>query len=321
MPVKTAGYLANTAANTERGPTEALWYAPGSPNAWIADFIQDPRLGMYFFDDFLTFPKLASGSLGPVAAGLGWGYFGTANAAVADDGIVGAGLKFSASTTASQGNNISSLTGAFQIINGSAALQGRLVFEARVRANGIANTQNDTFVGLMDNGGGTSGIPISGTPGTLSATPNLIGFHKRGGTTNATDWNFVYQLAGGTAVYPTNLQNLVNTVTGSAYVNSAYVKLGFVYNPNAVPILINTAVTAGTLVQTVGVISRPMIQVYVNGQPAAAFLNSANLTSAVSGAAFPTGFMGPVFAFYEAAASVGYDSAIDWIRVAQNAIT
>ncbi len=56
MAVKTMGYNANgpanTTANTQRGPSESVWNPVNPGGAGVADYQQDPRLGIQFFDDF-----------------------------------------------------------------------------------------------------------------------------------------------------------------------------------------------------------------------------------------------------------------------------
>jgi hypothetical protein len=320
MAVKSVTYLANqptTSAlgsqNTERGPTEDLWGAPGAPNAWIADFLQSPRLGMYFFDDFKTCGiSPATGSAQGFSGEMNYSAYATTGGVIADSAIVGGGINLSGATTAHQGVALGSLTTGFQIVTSTTVYQQRLVFECRVQLSlaSLANSKSDVFIGLSDTVP-ASQVPISNTGGTLSTTPGLIGFHKRGGTTNAADWNFVYQLAGGTAVYPTNLQALVATVLGTAPSTTtlAFYKLGFVYDPFAPPLVISSASTG----QTAGNVARPIIRVYVNGVPAAAFLTTTN----VGGAAFPVTTLSPNIAFMQQSTTAAVSCDVDWVRVAQ----
>src|SRR5438105_109151 len=141
MAVKNIGYVANaptnslaSANNTERGPTEIIWGAPGAPNAWVEDFLQDPRLGMHFFDDFLNiggFPAAATAA----SLSIGnWSLYAGSNAGpLTDAGIVGGGILF----TPSSGNvstglsntqvTLNSQVGAYQTSansSGNSALQG-----------------------------------------------------------------------------------------------------------------------------------------------------------------------------------------------------
>lgn len=305
MAVKSAQYAPALTADISRGPSIAIWDGFNIPA-----ILENPGLGMYFFDDFIVCPSSpATGSALPWGS---WAAFLETNGAITDGALEGGVIKLAASTTAHQGVSLNSLAGSFRITTTSTlALNKKLAFEARVAVSSIAASQQDTFVGLMDTGGGLTLEPITATGGLLTTTPNLIGFHQKGGASGFADWNFVYQLGGGTAVYPTNLQALITTVTGVAPVAAAFVKLGFIFDPNPPSLLISSASTG----QTVGVLAKPMIQVFVNGQPAPAFLTSTN----VQGTTFPTGFMGPVMAFKQQSTTASISSSFDWIRVAQGA--
>lgn len=333
MANKSVVYLANTAANTERGPTEAIWGAPGSPNAWVADFIQDPRLGMYFYDDFLVAGYVAGAAA--VTGSLGqWSVYLGSTATVGDGGIVGGGLQFNpASIAVSSGTStpttaIAGLAGSFQITansSGASALQGRLAFEARVMLTSVAASQRDAFVGLADQTTPASGLPFlvlsGGSSQMLTTTRNLIGFYNAD-QGRGQDWAFVFQLASTAPVFCSNLNSLVSRVTGSAIAAGTFYKLGFVYDPNAQTQTIGTASDG----QTVGAIAKAMIKVYVNGVQAAAFLTQ---QQNILTASFPTGIMAPLVAFANCSSSGTGNSAtsqsgqmvIDWLRVAQNAIT
>lgn len=315
MAVKNATYIGGIGADTGRGPSEYLTGAPGGAGGWIADFLQDPSLGMYFYEDFLVAPNYPGGSY-TGSAGR-WSIFSTANGAFADDGIVGGGLRLQASTTADQGVTLGSDAGAYRLITAAGALQGRLAFECRVLASTgsyTASTQ-DTFVGLCDTTP-ASQIPITNTNGTLASTISAIGFHKRGGATVPQDWSFVFCVSGQTIQYPTNLTTLVTTVTGTAPVVGTYYKLGFVFDPtpSCTPLYVSSVASSN---QTVSQLAAPIIRVFVNGQPAAAFLIKADVTAAT----FPTGVMAPVFAFMQQSTTSGIYSAIDWLSVAQAAIS
>lgn len=309
MAAKTIGVLNNLSANTERGPSPVLWNATGSHGGWIADFIQDPRLGMSVLDDF-RFAGIspATGSATNFHGENVWYAYLDTNAVITDSGIIGGGINLAASTTANQGVALGSQTNSFQLITSGGALQGRLIFETRVRCStaSVAASKSDVFFGLVDASGlPASAVPITGTGGTLATAAGFIGFHKRGGATNGADFNFVYNVAGGTPVYATNLQNLILTVTGTAMAGGTFYKLGFDFNPSAEPMLIVSASTG----QTAGVIARPLIKVYVNGLMAAAFLTSTN----VAGAAFPVTLMNPAIAFKQQSTTAAVNADVDWI--------
>lgn len=310
MAVQTNVIKGNLSASTSRGPSYSIW-----ADMPIAAIQQDPSLGMYVFDDFL----IAGGWLSTNTAGgsMGaWASYGSTGS-LQTDGALEGGVLSLGSDGDQESATIASLAGAFRITTTSTlALNQRLAFEARVAVGTIATTKMDMFVGLADKLTSSNimvnTIPISTTDDALSTVPNLIGFHKKSGA--STEINFVYQLAGGTAVYPTGLTTLMNSITGALLVaqsgQTGFVKLGFLFDPNAAPVLITSASTG----QTAGVLARPLIRVFVNGLPAAAFLTSVN----VQGAAFPTGFMGPVFSVMQTATGAN-QGLIDWIRVCQEA--
>lgn len=316
MAVKTIGVLGNLSPDTERGPSPSIWNANGSNNAWWADFLQDPRLGLVFWEDFkIAGISPAAGSAANFGAEGNWYAYLDTNGVITDSGIAGGGIHLAASTTAHQGVALGSLTNAYQIITSGAAYQGRMYFECRVQNStaSYAASTSDFFIGLVDaSGTPASAVPITATGGSLATAAGFIGFHKRGGATNGTDFNFVYNVAGGTPVYATNLQNLITTVTGTAPVGATYYKLGFVYNPAAEAILISSASTG----QTAGTLARPIIQVYVNGQPAAAFLTSTN----VGGTAFPVTLMAPTIAWKQQSTTAAVNADIDWLGIAQESI-
>lgn len=333
MALKSVLYNANTVANTERGPSEAIWGAPGSPNAWVEDFLQDPRLGMHFFDDFLVTgdgPGAATAYTGSLGQ---WSLYQGSNSGTLQDGkIIGGGLQWlpSSGTVAGGASTptvaISSLTGAYQIItnsSGASALQGRLAFEARVMLTSITSGQRDAFVGLSDAAPGATNpftVVSAGSSNLLTSTQNLIGFYNAD-SGRGQDWAFVYQLASTAPVFASNLNSLVSRVTGTAIAAGTFYKLGFVYDPNAAVLVIGTASDG----QTVANLAKGMLKVYVNGQAAAAFLTQ---TQNILTASFPTGIMGPIAAFTPVSTSGTGNSAtnvaglmtLDWLRVAQNLI-
>lgn len=307
----------NTATSSQRGPSYSLW--KGKTPCPVRDFIEDPAAGMYFFDDFLLCGQIPVATGGTSVTNMGqWGLYCSQGGLLTDMALEGGAISIG-SDGDQESVTLASLAGSFRITTTSTlALNSTLWFETRVSVGTIATTKSDVFVGLCDklvtSNLLVNTIPISTTDDTLSTVPNLIGFHRKSGTGN--DWSFVYQLAGGTAVYPTGLTTLMTTVTGSAAVaqsgQTGWVKLGFLFDPAAPLQTIGTASTG----QTVGTVRQPLIRVFVNGLEAAAFLTTTN----VQGAAFPTGFMGPVFSNMQTATGAN-QAGIDWIRVAQRAFT
>lgn len=319
MAVKSFQYLNNLAADTERGPSPSIWGSPGSGNAWIADFIQEPRLGLYQFEDFKSCGITpATGSAGNFIGDTAWYAYGDTAGVITDANIVGGGITLAGGTTDNAGIALGSLAQSYQLVTSAAALQGRLAFECRVAMStaSYVATRNDMFLGLVDASGTPAAVlPITATGGLLTTAAGLIGFHKRGGTTGAVDWNFVYQVAGGTAVYATNLQALITTVTGVAPVGGTYYKLGFVFDPFNAPLLPITSASTGQTASPNA--TRAMVRIYVNGLQAAAFLTSTN----VLGTAFPTTVMSRAAAYRNDNTTAALSGSVDWVGVGQNAIS
>lgn len=308
MSVNTIEVKANLVASTSRGPSAAIW-----ADCPVHDIIENPGLGMYVFDDFLVAGNAVMSSAYKNSIGA-WQVYGDAGATFVD-GIAEGGVVTFGSDGDNEGLTLSSAAGSFRITTtATLALNGKLWFEARVNRSTLTATKGDFFIGLCDNllssGIPAAAIPISTTDNVLSTVPNLIGFHSKGN--GSTEWNFVYQLAGGTAVYPTGLTTLMNTITGAVLASATqFVKLGFLFDPAAYTKQISSASTG----QTAGNLAKPLITVFVNGLPAPAFLTSTN----VQGTAFPTGFMSPVMAVMNQTGTVPPTMSVDWIRVAQNA--
>lgn len=326
----------NTTANTERGPSQQIWNWNGQGNAGPADFSQDPRLGMSFFDDFLVSGfDPGAGAAAALSGNLGqWSVYVGSTAQIRDGGIVGGGLQFvPGSIAVSSGAStpttaISSMTGAFRISansSGASALQGKLAFECRLMFTSVTDVKRAAFAGLIDEGAPSATTPFlvvsGGSSNELASTRNLIGFYFPSSGLGG-DCRFVYQLADTAAVFPTNLASLVSTVTGSSIVAGTSYKFGFVYDPAAEVKTISSASTG----QTVGQQAKAMLKIFVNGMEAQTFLTQ---TANILTASFPTGIMGPCVAFANVSNSGTSNSATnlsglmtcDWVRVMQNATT
>lgn len=338
MAVRTVGYIGtpwsgSQAQDTERGPSPSIWYQQGTQNAWWADFQQDPRLGMIFWDDFMHGGYWASTSGGAFTGGFhadtNWYAYADENGTIADAGLIGGVMNLSASTTAHQGVALSSAFHGTQLVTSAGILQGRLTFECSVEikdgaAGAWVASTSDMFVGLMDNSGlPASAVPITNTGGSLATAAGFIGFHKRGGSTNGTDFNFVYNVAGGTPQYFSGLDNIITGVTGTAPVAGTFYKLGFVFDPQAEAINITSgnALSNGSQTQAQG-IQTPVIYVYVNGVPAAAVITKAMITTgSANNAYFPDTLMAPCIAFKQQSTTASVSADVDWVEVAQQAVT
>jgi hypothetical protein len=345
MAVKTVGYLANTVANTERGPSEVVWQTGNTGNAWIEDFMQDPRLGVYTWDEF---DSSGVGNLALLGVGqalsftnLGrWSLLVPAGGGVVDAGIIGGAIQLTPGSLAIASTNqttafLTSNFGCYQLItnsSGASALQGRLAFEARIALTSVTNGKRDVFVGLCDplasstvttqalypfTQGGSSSNNLNST----ITTNGLIGFYFPSASATGLpsgDCAFVYGLSNLAKVVGSNLKGLISNVTGSAIAAGTYYKLGFVYDPIAPPTQISSASDG----QTAGNVAKAMITIYVNGLKAAAFLTQ---TQNILTASFPTGVMTPLVALSPTSSGTGNTATnqagllnLDWIRVAQN---
>jgi hypothetical protein len=313
MSVRTVTYAPTIAGDTNRGPSRPIW-----KDCPLMDFIQDPHFGTYFFDDFLVSSQFGTTNA-PTDMGM-WGAFPDTNALVdVDLQAEGGVLALTGGTNSGVGITLAASSGAFRFVTATPfTLQTKMWFECRFAISSITSANMDVFIGLADNTTANlttaTNTVINTTTNTLTTTPNLFGFHKRS-TTNPADIGLAFNVAGGTVQYPTNLQTLVNTVTGANMVvqsgsaGAGFVKVGFVFDPNAYTQAIGSASSS----QTLGTISRPMIQPYVNGLKSPAFLTGAQN---IQVATFPTGFMSPVIAVKTRTATK-VDLFVDWIRVAQ----
>jgi hypothetical protein len=306
--VKTIPYLANLAADTNLGPSQAIW-----GDCPILEFLEDPskgRVSRLFARDLSGHPATSGGAYaGPVGGGGAAAYLYQGGSIT--DGAAEGGSAVLASDGDNEGAAVGAAVGGYQLYDGT-NLQGKLWFEARVASSSVTATKHDAFVGLFDgfcaSGVPQAAVPITTTDNTL-ADVNLIGFHKKGNA--ATDWSFVYKLAGTTIVYPTNLTTLAATVLGAALTAGQSVKLGFVFDPNGGSKVISSASTG----QTAGQTKKALITVFINGLPAVAFLTSDN----TGGGAFPTGVMGPGLAVMNQTGTTPGSLAAKWVQVAQRA--
>ncbi len=323
MGVKTVQYSSQIAQDTSRGPSQGLWF-----DCPIDDAYQGFGGGigtqlMLVQEDFLAAGQIpatnAAHNLGSLAV------FADTNATVnTDPNQEGGVLQIGAGTNNSVGVAVGAYDGAFRLVSGASGfpLGQKLWFECRIATKSIAASVRDIFIGLCDNGpllfNATAGLWSAAD--TFQTTRSFIGFNARGGATNPGDFGFVAQATGQTLQRFTNLTTLVTTVTGTAPTayatvsnapSTGFVKLGFTFDPTAgnTTRLIGSASTG----QTAGNLAKPLVEVFVNGQLAAAFLTSTN----VQAATFPATWLGPVIAWRSAAATTAGDAYIDWFRVAQ----
>jgi hypothetical protein len=312
----------NLTANTDRGPSGSIW--ADCPMDDLNTYIQN---GLFFKDDFLMSGNLtttnAIGSMGQ------WATWADTSCVLGTDPQQDGGvILLSDAANITKNITLGSTAGGFRMVSAATnnpLINAKLWFECRVAVGSITTTKRDAFIGLVDN---TTSFSTASATGVINAgnalqtVPNLFGFHFRS-STNPTDVGLAFNVAGGTVQYPTNLQTLSTTVAGAALTAFAagatgalatgFVKLGFVYDPFAQSRLISSASSG----QTVGNTAKPLITIFVNGQPAAAFLSSTNVVAAT----FPTGWMAPTISYTSRAATASGGFYVDWIQVAQIANT
>lgn len=318
MPVNELT-IAPASLDTTRRPSAGLW----QDCPWDA-LISNPGMGIGIFDDFETIPSISTAAaIGTVGRWAAW----LASGQTILDGVEEGGVaKFDGTTTA-KSTILTSNAGSIRIVGPTAAfalLGGRFWGEMRIALGSVASSQQGVFFGLADhtssqiNSGDTTIMASGGN--TLTNTKNLIGVFNRT-TTSPADFSAVFQPAGGSAVFPTSLTTLVNTVTGAnmaAYAASTpkgqgtgFVKIGFKINLST-QLPFKAAPASPPSGQTQGTLYRPSIQFFVNGVAAPAFL-SPNIIQA---ATFPNNCLfSPVFNYINIAGATA-PVYVDWLRFA-----
>lgn len=200
------GSLAVGAADTSRGPSQAIWAE--CPWLEIASGAVD---GIAFFDDFLSGPRVAAGAEAAYSLYRG---FASTGGLVADGGEWGGTLDLS-SDGDDEGASFRTSCSPYQIARG----QGKFWFEARVKTSTIADTKHNLFVGFMADNALTATVPV--TAAGAIADVNIVGFHRLEGDGDYFDT--VYKADGVTQV----------TVQADAAVIVAdtWVKLGIMFDP------------------------------------------------------------------------------------------
>lgn len=314
--MKTVNYLANLAQSTQRGPSQVILgdCDVNGINSQQMEFAG----GQWVYDDFNLIGNPGSSSGGALAASTGrWASYVYQGGTVTDAQLEGGVISLQ-SDGDNEGYMLQSSAGSFRIVTTSTlALNQKLWFEARVACSTVTATKNDAFVGLaipaLSSGLPRAAYPITTTDDTMDATNGtFLGFQRKG-TASPTDWSVTFNLAGGTVNYPTGLQTLVATALGAAMTASQYVKLGFLFDPNALP----AQITVPTARQTAGNTRKKLIRFFVNGVELPTFLSSDDVQNATAGQAFPTGFMCPTIQIMNQTGSTPGSLLADWIYCGQ----
>lgn len=307
----------NTSPDTTRGASNNIW-----ADCPLPLFREDPTQGWDFTDDFNMTGNVTMAS-GAAAGSMGqWSIYGYQGGQINDAQLEGGVIKLS-----SDGDNegialLSSAGSARFLTTSTLALNQKMWFECRVAKSSVATAHLTGFVGLMaptlSSGLPAAAQPLTTTDDTPMTAGSLFGFLLTGTTSTRggpTEVGVTFVLASGTVNYPTNLQTLMASTGNTVLAADTYVKLGWVYDPNALTGLVTTA----TARQTAGSLRRKLIRFFVNGLECPTFLSSDDVVNATSGQAFPTAFMAPCVAMMNMASQSSDYLAIDWIRIAQAA--
>ncbi len=306
----------NLSANTLRGRSGAVWSSCPSN-----EFRADPSKGQILEEDFLlagnaTMSSALAGSVGR------WSMYGYAGAQVNDAQKEGGVITLS-SDGDQEGLALLSSAGSYRFVTTSSlALNQKMWFEAKVSRSDIATAKGEFFVGCMkptlSSGLPAAAQPITVTDDTLMTAGDLFGFHccsstgVRGGMTEVA---VAFCLASGTVNYPTNLTTLLASTGQSVLAANAFVRLGWIFDPDA-PV---RRVTAATARQTVGTMRKALIRFYVNGLEHPTFLTYEDVQNATATQAFPTAFMSPCIAHMNTTGSSPATTSIDFLDIAQRA--
>lgn len=316
MAMKTYQFANNLGGpQTNRGRSQAIWF--DCPTGELAE---NNDFGTFFSDDFTMIGNVdataaVKGSVGQWSAYLAAGGF------IADGAADGAVISFG-SDGDNEGVTLISSAGRFRLMKSVAGTlfpTKKTWFEASVGTSTIAATKRDDFVGLaipaLSGNLPRANYPITTTDDTLDATNGtFIGFHRKG-TAAPTEWQFVFNLAGGTINYVTNLTALMNTALGAVLTANQMVKLGFILDP-ATPV--RKVGSLPTARQTTGQLATPLIRVFVNGvEIFKTWLSAADVLNATAAQAFPTGFMSPCLATMNQTGTTPGTMLADFIQVAQ----
>lgn len=318
MGQKTVQFANNLGgAQTYRGNSHSIWF-----DCPIEEFQADNDYGTFFRDDFTMIGNVdataaVQGSVGQWSAYLAAGGF------IADGAADGAVISFG-SNGDNEGVTLISSAGRFRLmksVGGTLFPTKKTWFEASVGTTTVAATKRDDFVGLaipaLNANLPRANYPITTTDDTLDATNGtFFGFHRKG-TAAPTDWQLVFNLAGGTINYVTNLTTLLVTAGLPALVANQMVKLGFILDPNQAPKKIGAFPTAR---QTSNTFGTPLIRIFVNGiEILKTFLTGLDVLNATAAQAFPTGFMSPCLATENQTGTTPGSMLADWIQCAQYA--
>jgi hypothetical protein len=210
--MNTVTYRKNLSADTTRGPSPNIW-----ANCPVLDILEDPGLGMYFFDDFLNFSKHVSAqNVQQYASYIDTGV--TIQSLPLIQGVLevaGNDADNDEGSITTGGN-----TGTLAVISDTAGDDKKLWFEARIKKASIADNACAFFVGLSEEALAAADTLVDDT--AEIASKDMIGFRVK--QDNGEELDFVYRKAGQA------VQEVI--AAGASMVADTYIKVGFVYDPN-----------------------------------------------------------------------------------------
>lgn len=263
-----------SSADTRRGP---------SPNIWgdcpVKDIIENPGLGVYFFDDFLNLSQHVSDQDVQQYAS----YIDT-GVTIKQLPVIGGVLEVAGNDADNDEGSITTggNTGTLAVISDTSGEDRKLWFECRIKKASVSDNACAYFVGLAEEGLAGADTLVNDT-GVLKTTADFIGFRVL--HDNGEEIDFVYQKAS---------QTPVEVIAAAAsMVADTYIKLGFVYDP--------TAPTA------------KRIRIFVNNVEQSTYVTGANIAAAT----FPDAEELALLLATKVGAAAESKFQMDWWRLAQ----
>lgn len=273
--------------DTSPGPSPQIW--SGAP---VLESIGNPGVGIYHHDDFVNCDALAGAGTDQSGVWVSNGaYFAFIDGSTgATKGFVrgatnvfGGAVEIAAEIT----DNLAAVltqsdnTGNAWLISDTSGSDHKMWFESRIKVSSIANSQAGFFLGLTQEGlGSTTGVI---TDAGAIADIDCLGFHRLEGDGDMLD--IVYGKNGGTQT--TVLADAVTLVADT------FIKVGWIYDPLAS--------------------SDKRIRFFYNGKEITTYVTSTNIASAN----FPDGEELVFTAAVKQASTTAHTLTIDWIRILQ----
>lgn len=201
-------------------PSRKIW-----ANCPVMDLIQDPCAGRYLFDDFYGVGSDATGGL-TLSSGM-WDVYADTGVTMSPHCSGGTTIDSALEIAGNDADNDEGHIASSPIAVFSSTNPRKMWFEARFKKASIANNDLCFFLGLGANWAGPASIAAANSlvdaTGVCLATGSFFGFHC-----DAADGDAI------NAQYEASAQTPVEHIAGvHVPVADTYVKLGFVYDPDA----------------------------------------------------------------------------------------